>query len=46
MLTRLYIEALLEDPEAADWVWEAWAAGDLTAFGAAWAWWLIINFCH
>ena len=27
MLTRLYIEALLVDEEAADQVWEAWDTG-------------------
>jgi hypothetical protein len=27
MLTRLYIEALLSDSEAADQVWDAWDAG-------------------
>jgi len=27
MLTRLYIEALLVDEEAADQVWEAWDRG-------------------
>jgi len=27
MLTRIYIEALLVDPEGADQVWEAWDAG-------------------
>ena len=29
MLTRLYIEALLVDPEAADRVWEAWDSGEI-----------------
>jgi hypothetical protein len=46
MLTRIYIEALLVDPERADQIWEAWAAGKMTGYGAALAWWLIINFCH
>ena len=34
MLTRLYIEALLADPEAADEVWEAWNSGELCDFVA------------
>jgi len=38
MLTRLYIEALLVDAEAADWVWEAWDAGEISAYWAAWMW--------
>jgi hypothetical protein len=41
MLTHLYIEALLADPEAADAVWEAWWDGELSDFVAAWAWWKI-----
>lgn len=34
MLSHLYIEALLVDPEAADQVWEAWDAEELTTFSA------------
>jgi len=30
MLTRLYVEALLADPERADPVWELWNAGEIT----------------
>ncbi len=30
MLTRLYVEALLADPELADQVWELWHAEKLT----------------
>jgi len=41
MLTRHYIEALLADPEAADQVWEAWDAGEISDFVAAWIWWII-----
>ncbi len=39
MLNRLYQEAYLVDPRAADAVWEEWWAGDLTDFVAGWAWW-------
>ena len=38
MLTRLYIEALFVDEEAADAVWEAWDAGEISDFMAGWAW--------
>jgi hypothetical protein len=38
MLTRLYVEALLADPERADQVWELWNAGVITDGMAAWAW--------
>jgi len=36
MLTRLYIEALLIDEEAADKVWEAWDKGEISTYWAAW----------
>ena len=42
MLTRLYIEALPADPEAADQVWEVWDGGEIDDFGASWAWWIIV----
>ena len=32
MLTAIYVEALLADPEAADAVWEAWWDGELSVF--------------
>ena len=38
MLTRLYIEALLVDPEAADQVWEAWDKGEISTYWAVWMW--------
>lgn len=38
MFTRLYIEALLVDEEAADAVWEAWDKGVLSDLEAAVAW--------
>ena len=38
MLTRLYVEALLADPEVADQVWEVWAVGMIPDELAAWAW--------
>jgi len=38
MLTRLYVEALLADEEAADAVWELWKAGVITDDLAATAW--------
>jgi len=41
MLTRLYIEALLVDPEAADRVWEAWDSGDVADETACIGWMLI-----
>jgi hypothetical protein len=41
MLTRLYIEALLVDEEAADAVREAWNAGEASDFWAAWMWWTV-----
>jgi len=37
VLTRLYIEALLLDPEAAAQVWEAWSKGELSDYWAVWA---------
>ncbi len=42
MLTRLYIEALLVDEEAADAVWEAWNAVELSDCVASWGWWSIL----
>ena len=39
MFARLYIEARLVNPEAADVVWEAWHSGAITTYKAAWAWW-------
>ncbi len=41
MLTEIYIEALMVDEELADQVWEAWDAGEICDFWAAWAWWTI-----
>ncbi len=41
MLTEIYIEALLVDEELADLVWEAWDAGEIGDFVAAWAWWIV-----
>lgn len=41
MLTQIYIEALLVDPETADQVWEAWDQGKTNDEGAWLAWWLI-----
>ena len=43
MLSEIYIEALLVDPEAADQVWEAWDAGELNNAAACIAWTLIIR---
>ncbi len=37
MLTEIYIEALLVDEELADQVWEAWDAGAIDDWLAAWA---------
>ena len=39
MLNRLYQEAYLVDPRAADAVWEEWWAGDMTDYAVGWAWW-------
>ena len=39
--TRLYIEALLVDEEAADAVWEIWDCGQVSDDLAAITWWLI-----
>lgn len=41
MLNRLYQEAYRVNPHAADAIWEAWWAGDLTGFPVGWAWWTI-----
>ena len=41
MFTRLFVEALLNDPELADQVWELWNAGVITGEMAAWAWSLV-----
>ena len=41
MLTRLYIEALLVDSEAADLVWELWNAEVITEDLAAMMWLII-----
>ena len=38
MLTSLYVEALLADPDLADQVWELWNAGVITDGVAAMAW--------
>ena len=38
MLTRIYIEALLVDEEAADQVWESWNAKSLNNGAACIAW--------
>jgi len=35
MLTRIYIEALLVDEEAADRIWEAWDRGEISSYSAA-----------
>jgi len=40
MLARLYFEALLVNPEAADEVWALWDKGEITTYAAAWAWWV------
>ena len=45
MLIERYVEALLVDEDLADQVWEAWADGELTNVGAAWAWWAIVSTC-
>jgi len=43
----IYIEALLIDEELADQVWMAWDAGEISAYWASWAWWLIAgNACR
>ncbi len=41
MLTEIYIEALLQDEELADQVWEAWDSGEISDDIAAWAWWIV-----
>jgi hypothetical protein len=38
MLTELYIEALPDDEELADFVWEAWNTGKITDELAGLAW--------
>ncbi len=38
MLTEIYIEALLVDPEAADRVWEAWDDGEIDDVAAYLSW--------
>ena len=41
MFTKIYIEALLIDEEAADQVWEEWNAHDLSNGAACIAWMMI-----
>ena len=41
MLTRLYVEALLVNPDLAGQVWALWDAGLISDELAAWAWILI-----
>ena len=41
MFTGIHIEALLDDEELADQIWEVWDAGIITDELAAWAWLLI-----
>jgi len=43
MLIRLYQEAYLVNPQAADAIWEEWWAGDMTDFAVGWAWWAIAS---
>ena len=43
MLNRLYQQAYIVDPIAADAVWEEWWVGDLTDFAVGWAWWRIVE---
>ncbi len=44
MFSRLYIEALLVDEELADQVWDAWNAGQIFDFAAAFMWlWIAYN---
>ena len=38
MFARLYVEALLSDPERADLVWIMWYSGMIEDEVAAWAW--------
>jgi hypothetical protein len=45
MLTEIYIEALLADPDAADEVYEAWDAGEISTYWAVWMWWSIVRAC-
>ena len=55
MLTEIYIEALQIDEEQADWVWEAWGAGEVDNLTALMLWWVLAQefadlpskkFCH
>jgi hypothetical protein len=39
MLNLLYKQAYQVNPLAADAIWEAWSAGDLTDFAVGWTWW-------
>jgi len=39
MLNRLYQQAYLVDPIAADAIWEDWWVGEMTAYAVGWAWW-------
>ena len=41
MLTEIYIEALLIDPETADQVWGAWDTGQISTYWAIQMWRLI-----
>ena len=41
MLTRIYVEAVLVDPEIAYRVWLLWAAGMISDNQAAYAWWMV-----
>ena len=43
MLTEIYIEALLVNPEVADAVWEAWDGGLILDEQAALAWWVVVR---
>ncbi len=43
MLTETYIEALLDDEELADQVWEAWDTGETDDHVAWLAWWSIVS---
>ena len=45
MVTEIHIEALLINAELADQVWEAWNAGEISDFWAAWMWWTIVGGC-
>ena len=41
MLSEIYVEALLENEDLADQVWELWDTGVITDDLAAWAWYLV-----